>query len=60
MDVLDAVRGVLGMPPRTPAIRNSLACRLGEHDACGGEGWDVVNDVPAHCLCDCHVEEAAA
>lgn len=31
-------------------------CRDGKHRACYGDGWDLENDVPAICACDCHQE----
>lgn len=29
-------------------------CRDGKHTSCSGDGWDMEQDVPVQCPCDCH------
>jgi hypothetical protein len=32
-------------------------CQVGKHVACSGDAWDVVDDVPTACECDCHDDQ---
>lgn len=41
-------------------MTNSAACVAGNHDTCGGHGWDDVTNKGCRCLCDCHVNEILA
>jgi hypothetical protein len=29
-------------------------CAEGKDAACAGDAWDLVNDQPARCSCECH------
>lgn len=32
-------------------------CQAGKHTACVGEAWDVTEDAPTGCECDCHTQD---
>jgi hypothetical protein len=32
-------------------------CKVGKHDACNKDAWDMIEDVPAECECECHNDD---
>lgn len=40
----------------THLILRDPDCVVGKHQNCNGQGWDVTNDQPADCPCECHEE----
>jgi len=39
-----------------PEVTMNPDCWAGKHQACSGDAWNEVEDVPAPCVCPCHEE----